>query len=204
VIAIIDYGSGNINAIKNIYRKNNIACKFATKAQDLVGATKIILPGVGAFDSAMSNLNRSGMREALDSAVLEDKLPVLGVCVGMHIMTLNSEEGELAGLGWINAEVKLLDVERIAQKPKIPHMGWNSIETPTEHPLFNGIDKELGFYFLHSYYVHCQRQHDIMATAQYGKQFHCAFNRENIFGVQFHPEKSHSNGIDLFNNFSEL
>lgn len=204
MIAIIDYGSGNIQAIKNIYKRLKVDCKFAAKPEDMEGVEKIILPGVGAFDEAISQLNTSGMREVLDELVLEDKVPVLGVCVGMQIMALNSDEGQLQGLNWFDASVKRFDEEQIKHKPKTPHMGWNSIESTVSHSLLEGIDFEKGFYFLHSYYFQCSNDEDVLASSTYGSSFTCAVHKDNIFGFQFHPEKSHSNGVNLFKNFAEL
>lgn len=204
MIAIIDYGSGNIQAIKNIYKKLKIECKFVSQPDQLDGISKIILPGVGAFDEAMTQLNESGMREVLDLMVLEQKIPVLGVCVGMQIMAASSDEGKLDGLGWFDANVKLFDENIIKHKPKLPHMGWNEIQAKYKHSIFDSIDTEKGFYFLHSFYFQCNDKNDVLAETHYGDVFHCAINKENIYGFQFHPEKSHSNGINLFKNFAEL
>jgi glutamine amidotransferase len=204
MIGIVDYGSGNIQAIKNIYKKLNVECEFISDPSQLQKVDKIILPGVGAFDESMRLLNESGMRETLDFMVLELKIPVLGVCVGMQMMASKSEEGRLKGLDWFNAEVRMIDESLIKHKPKIPHIGWNSIITTTEHPIFNTIDINKGFYFLHSYYFQCFEPDDVLAMTHYGERFHCAINKDNIYGFQFHPEKSHSNGINLFKNFAEL
>jgi len=204
MIGIIDYGSGNIQAIKNIYKKLKVECKFVSQPEQLNGVNKIILPGVGAFDEAMSQLNKSGMREVLDLMVIDKQVPVLGVCVGMQIMASSSDEGKLDGLGWFDAKVKLFDENTIKHKPKLPHMGWNEIQVKSEHSILNLIDKEKGFYFLHSFYFQCNDKNDVLAEAYYGDIFHCAINKKNIFGFQFHPEKSHSNGIKLFKNFAEL
>ncbi len=149
MIAIIDYGSGNIQAIKNIYKKLKVDCKFVTEPSQLEGVSKIILPGVGAFDEAMNQLNQSGMREILDFMVLEQQVPVLGVCVGMQIMAARSDEGSLEGLGWFDANVHLFDESSIKHKPKLPHMGWNEISPNCHHSIFSNIDVKKGFYFLH-------------------------------------------------------
>jgi glutamine amidotransferase len=204
MIAIVDYGSGNIQAIKNIYDKLKVESFFAKIPEDLLKADKIILPGVGAFDEAMNQLNESGMRSELDRLVLNHNVPVFGVCVGMQIMSASSDEGELAGLGWFDATVKKFNESDIKLKPKLPHMGWNEIETQRSHSILNNIDKNKGFYFLHSYYFDCNVSDDILIKATYGKHFTCAVSKGNIFGFQFHPEKSHSNGINLFKNFAEL
>lgn len=204
MIAIVDYGSGNIQAIKNIYKRLNIACEFVSDPAELLKAERIILPGVGAFDESMRQLAESGMQAALNECVLERKVPVLGVCVGMQIMAVRSDEGELPGLGWFDASVCKFDANNIQHKPKIPHMGWNSVQAARQHGIFQNVVGEDGFYFLHSYYFDCNDAADVLATTKYGHQFSCAVNKGNIYGFQFHPEKSHQNGINLFKNFAEV
>lgn len=204
MIAIVDYGSGNIQAIQNIFTKLKIDTYFASTPEDIERAEKIILPGVGAFDEAMTQLNNSGMRASLDKFALVDKKPVLGICVGMQIMAKTSEEGILDGLGWFDATVKRFDETNIKFKPKLPHMGWNEIESPCNSEILSGIDFEKGFYFIHSYYFAPNHEKDILLESYYGSKFCCAVHHGNIFGFQFHPEKSHSNGITLFKNFAEL
>lgn len=204
MIAILDYGSGNIQAIRNIFKRLNIQCQFASSAEHLEGVSKIILPGVGAFDETMLQLNQSGLREILDHKVLEKKTPILGVCVGMQIMADSSDEGKLPGLGWFPGHVKRFDETKLTHKPKIPHMGWNDIQPVNKHQIFNNIDTAKGFYFLHSYYFECQNIEDILSTTSYGIDFASSINKDNIFGFQFHPEKSHSNGVNLFQNFADL
>jgi imidazole glycerol-phosphate synthase subunit HisH len=204
MITIINYGLGNIKAFGNIYHKLNIPFSIATEAAHLKGATKIILPGVGDFDWAMDRLEKSGMRQPLDTLVLEQKVPVLGICVGMQILAKSSEEGILPGLGWIDATVKKFDTTTFKQKTKIPHMGWNDVKPTKNNGLFNGLETNALFYFLHSYYFDCNQEGDTLAVADYGAQFACAANHNNIYGVQFHPEKSHQYGIQLLNNFANL
>lgn len=204
MIAIIDYGSGNIQAIKNIYKRLKVDCEFVNEPTQLNNANKIILPGVGAFDEAMQKLDESGMRDALNEKVIEKEMPVLGVCVGMQIMATSSDEGGANGLGWFDATVRRFDETKIQHKPKLPHMGWNSISVNSESTIFNDINTENGFYFLHSYYIDCSNNIDILAQSSYGENFTCAINKKNIYGFQFHPEKSHSNGVSLFKNFAEL
>ena len=204
MISIVDYGSGNVQAIHNIYKRLNIECQIVSTAEELAGATRIILAGVGAFDETMKLLNKSGMRELLDKLVLEEKIPVLGVCVGMQIMATSSDEGELSGLNWFNAKVKKINESLIPHKPKIPHMGWNSAIPTNDNEIFAGLDIEKGFYFLHSYYFECNNESDILAKTLYGQEFASAVQKNNIYGFQFHPEKSHSNGINIFKNFAEL
>ena len=204
MITIIHYGLGNIRAFVNIYERLNIPVAVARTAGDLQHATKIILPGVGAFDYAMELLNRSGMRETLDELVLGRQVPILGVCVGLQMMAQSSEEGELPGLGWIDGTVKKLPVSGLNSKTQLPHMGWNTIQFDTPHPLLINLDRESRFYFLHSYYFHCNNKNDIVTTTQYGIQFASMVNAKNIYGVQFHPEKSHYWGTQLLMNFAEL
>lgn len=199
MITIIDYGLGNIKAFRNVFHRLNIPIKIANSKNDLANATKIILPGVGSFDHAMTLLKNSGMRDTLDELILEKKIPVIGICVGMQLMANGSEEGNLAGLGWINKEVKKIDVSQIPYKTHLPHMGWNSINHDSSL-LFNGIEENPRFYFLHSYYFEYD-QSIYNAVAEYGTQFTAAFKKDNIYGVQFHPEKSHYNGIQLLKNF---
>ena len=204
MIVIIDYGLGNLNAFVNIYKRIDIPVKIAKRAIDLEGATKIILPGVGAFDHAMIKLNESGMRSKLDELVLEKKLPVIGICVGMQILANASDEGILPGLGYIDGVVKKFNTETFKQKTRLPHMGWNDIKPQTNHILFKDLEENPLYYFLHSYYFQCNQENDVIATVNYGADFVCAVNHENIFGVQFHPEKSHHYGVQLLRNFAEL
>ncbi len=204
MITIVDYGSGNIEAFKNIYKRLNIECEVATTPDEILQAKKLILPGVGAFDETMRILRDSGMIEALNKQVLENKVPVIGICVGMQILSKRSDEGELNGLGWIDAEVKKFDVSKLTQKPHLPHMGWNTFQAEKESPILAELEPEKGFYFLHTYYFSCNNQDDILTSTVYGDRYTSAVNHDNIFGVQFHPEKSHSNGVQLLKNFANL
>lgn len=204
MITILDYGSGNLNAIKNIYERLNIPFEFADTKELITKAEHIILPGVGAFDETISTLQNKGFLGVLNKKVLEEKVPILGICVGMQMLADSSEEGTLAGLGWIQGSVKKFDKNLIPGKPKIPHLGWNSIEITCDCPLFKNVDPAVGFYFVHSYYYECADEANVVCKTEYGKVFHSAVNRENIFGVQFHPEKSHDNGIQLLKNFANL
>lgn len=204
MITLVNYGLGNIQAFVNIYKRLNIPFTVADTVDELAKATKIILPGVGAFDWAMTRLNESGLRDCLDDLVLNQKHPVLGICVGMQMMADKSDEGELEGLGWIDAEVKKFDESTITQKTHLPHMGWNDVIPQKFDCLFLGLENEPQFYFLHSYYFLPKQTEETLAVTDYGGQFTSAVRFKNIFGVQFHPEKSHQWGIQLLKNFAEL
>jgi glutamine amidotransferase len=204
MISIVDYGLGNLKAIANIYKRLNFNAEFVKTPEQLNSAEKIILPGVGAFDHAISELNNSGMREKLDELVLEKKVPVLGICVGMQMLGKRSDEGNLEGLGWIDANVIKFDTNLIKQKPQLPHMGWNDVHPIVDNPLFQELQTNSIFYFLHSYYFSCNNLQDAIAKSHYGLEFTCSVNHDNIYGVQFHPEKSHQYGIQLLKNFANL
>lgn len=204
MIAIVNYGSGNIQAIANIYKRLGTPFVVAATPGDLAGALRVILPGVGAFDQAMNELDASGMRQALDVCVLEEHKPILGICVGMQLLAKSGEEGQATGLGWIDAEVKRFDHSTFGQTTQLPHMGWNTVEPTRPDALFDGVEMQNGYYFLHSYYVSCHNPDDVLATTDYGVQFTCAVRRQNVYGVQFHPEKSHQNGVRLLQNFARI
>ncbi|MHB1105743.1 MAG: imidazole glycerol phosphate synthase subunit HisH [Lutibacter sp.] len=204
MIGIVDYGSGNIQAIANIYKRLNIECKIINNPAELETADKLILPGVGAFDECMKQLIESGLKDKLDELALIKKIPVLGICIGMHIMADSSEEGNLKGLGWIKGKVKKFDISLIQSKPYLPHMGWNNISNPNNHKIFDKVDNEQGFYFVHSYYYACEEEKNVLSTCNYGINFASSIYDHHIFGMQFHPEKSHSNGIQLLENFAKL
>ena len=203
MIKIIDYGLGNILAFRNMYKRLNIEAVIAKTAADLEGATKLVLPGVGAFDHAMTELERSGMRQPLDKLVLEDKMPVIGICVGMQMLANSSDEGELPGLGWIRGKVH--GFKGLAQPDLLlPHMGWNDVTPRAGSKLFHALEDEARFYFLHSFYFECEDAGDVAAVSSYGTEFPCAVSAGNIHGVQFHPEKSHHFGTQLLRNFAEI
>ena len=204
MISIVDYGLGNIRAFSNMYKRLNIDAQVATRADELRSATKIILPGVGAFDHAMELLQASGMRETLDELVLHRKVPVLGICVGMQILAEGSDEGRLPGLGWIAGRVRAFKSVPQAAGLPLPHMGWNDVRPAPGAGLFGGLENDARFYFLHSYFFECARADCTAATASYGIDFSCAVGSGNVFGVQFHPEKSHHHGARLLKNFAEL
>ncbi len=203
MITIIDYGLGNIRAFYTVFEQLKMKVKIASTPDALKEATKLILPGVGAFDYAMQKLNESGMRELVEEKVLVQKMPVLGVCVGMQMLANSSDEGVLPGLGWIDGRVKRFEPSTSPQI-QLPHMGWNTILPQNNSPLLKGIAPDSRFYFLHSYYFENSTTAHRIAETIYGVSFCSAVQHENIFGVQFHPEKSHSNGVQLLRNFAIL
>ena len=203
MIGIIDYGVGNIKAFANIYKSFNISFKIVRNISELDNVSKLILPGVGSFDHAMTSLQNSGMKDKLDDLVLEKKLPIIGICVGMQMLAKSSDEGVLEGLGWINGVVKKFDKSKIKNAP-LPHLGWNTLNIEKQNKIFDNIEEDPRYYFLHSYYFECNNKEDVIATATYGERFECMVNHENIYGIQCHPEKSHHNGIQLLKNFGEL
>lgn len=203
MIALLDYGLGNIQAFANIYRNLGIEASPARTAADLRAASRIILPGVGSFDWAMTRLQESGLRAALDKEVLIEKKPILGVCVGMQMMAYSSEEGKLPGLGWIDATVLKFDAHLIKSKTHLPHMGWNDVIPARMDTLFSGLDAPR-YYFLHSYFMKTAREDNVLAISSYGVRFASAVRFGNVYGTQFHPEKSHWWGVRLLKNFAEL
>lgn len=204
MIAVIDYGSGNVGAIANIYKQLKVPHVITGNLAELERADRYILPGVGAFDATMKHLKHSGMVEMLNEQVLVAKKKVLGICVGMQILAQASDEGTESGLGWIKGRVRRINPEKLPKAPKLPHMGWNSITAAPNAPLFKGVDMQEGFYFLHSYYFDAEEMKVVTATVKYGEDITCGVAHENIFGLQFHPEKSHSNGVAIFQNFAEF
>ena len=204
MIAIIDYGLGNVKAFANVYKKLNIPAVIAGKSEDFKDADKIILPGVGAFDYAMTLLEKSGMKEQLTEMVTGRQIPVLGICVGMQMLAASSEEGTRPGLGWIDGEVKKFKLSSSTSTMRIPHMGWNNIKPVKKTGLMDGLDHNSKFYFLHSYYFKVHNHDNLIAITDYDGEFACAVGSDNIYGVQFHPEKSHGWGVRLLENFSRL
>jgi glutamine amidotransferase len=204
MITIIDYGLGNVLAFVNVYNRLNIPVAVAKSVGDLTHATKLILPGVGSFDHAMLQLDQSGMRQSIEQLVLQQSMPVLGICVGMQMLAKSSDEGALPGLGWIDGVVKKFDVSKMPKGTNLPHMGWNDVTPVVDCGLFKGMEQDARFYFLHSYYFECCQQANVLAVTDYGGSFTCAVHRENVYGVQFHPEKSHHFGTHLLKNFAEI
>ena len=199
MITIVDYNMGNLGSIRNMLKKVGVESRVTAEPALIAAAEKLVLPGVGAFDAGMDNLERSGVVPALRKRVLEDRVPTLGICLGMQLMARSSEEGRRPGLGWIDAEVL-----RFEGGPtlKVPHMGWNRVEVVRDSPLTDLLPVEPRFYFVHSYFVRCRDEADVLLTTPYGRDFHSAFRRGNVYGVQFHPEKSHKFGMALLANFA--
>lgn len=204
MISLVDYGLGNILAFANIYKRLNIPVRVVSTAPELRTSEKIILPGVGSFDWAMTRLNESGMRETLDLLVMEKQVPIIGICVGMQMMAKRSDEGQLDGLGWVDAEVKRFDESTFKQSTYLPHMGWNDVVSVMSHPLLNGLEADAKFYFLHSYYFSEANSTQVFAQTNYNGLYTSGIHSNNIFGVQFHPEKSHHWGVRLLKNFAEM
>jgi glutamine amidotransferase len=204
MIAIVDYNVGNLASIKNMLKKIGEEVIISSKQEELAQADKLILPGVGSFDSGMKNLSDLGLIEILNQLVLSDKKPILGICLGMQILGKKSEEGILDGLSWLDAETIKFKFQNDSKR-KVPNMGWNSLEiVKNEQALLNGINAESRFYFVHSYYVHCNIEADIMARSNYGIDFVSVVGHENILGTQFHPEKSLKWGMQLLKNFTKM
>lgn len=202
-MTIADYGVGNLGSIQNMLKRLGVITEIATEASAIKRASKIILPGVGSFDEGMKRLNESGLRPALDKAVLVDKVPVVGICLGMQMMTDGSLEGVLPGLGWVRAKtVRFLPEPN--EPLKIPNMGWNVVRKAKESSVLEFLEDDARFYFVHSYHVICYNREDVLLDAQYGTvRFDAAFEHKNIIGFQFHPEKSHRFGLNLLKAFSE-
>ena len=203
MIGVIDYGLGNVQAFLDIYKRLNIPSIAVKQSSDLIACDKFILPGVGAFDWAMQSLENSGMRPALEKLVLQDKRSVLGVCVGMQILANRSDEGVFKGLGWIPGDIQKFNEAHFDRLPHLPHMGWNDVVLTQSNPLLAGIE-ESQFYFLHSYYFQPTDATSAIGTTEYGGSFASVVSKGNIYGTQFHPEKSHHWGMSLLKNFAEL
>jgi len=205
MIAILDYGVGNLGSIANMIKRCNGDAAIVSSSDQIAVASGIVLPGVGAFDIGMSKLKASGLLPTLEHTVFTKKIPVLGICLGMQLLFESSEEGREQGLGWIPGNVKRFDFRGCdSARLKVPHMGWNEIRAKADRPLFKHFETAPRFYFVHSYYAVCNDEADIAATCRYGFDFTCAVQKGNVFGVQFHPEKSHKFGMQLFANFLEL
>ncbi|MFN7711545.1 MAG: imidazole glycerol phosphate synthase subunit HisH [Curvibacter sp.] len=202
-MVVIDYGAGNIGSVLNMIRYVGGQADVARDAAGVLGANKILLPGVGSFDNAMTRLAGLGMVEPL-KARAGAGVPLLGICLGMQLLADASEEGRMAGLGLIPGHVRRFQFDGETAKLKIPHMGWNRVTPVRAHPLAQGLEDGARFYFVHSYFYDCERDEDILLRSVYGCEFTSGVQRGNVMGVQFHPEKSHRYGMQLIRNFVEL
>ena len=203
MIAIVDYGIGNLGSIFNMLKKIGISSIITGNPDQIIGAHKLILPGVGNFDRALERISQFGLRELLDQKALIEKVPVLGICLGMQILTKSSEEGRIPGLGWIPAKTVRFHFSKELGL-KIPHMGWNLVAQSTPSPLTKGFESEYRFYFVHSYHAVVEDEKYSILKTEHGYVFDSAIQNDNVFGVQFHPEKSHRYGMRLLKNFARL
>lgn len=204
MIVIIDYGLGNLGSVLNMLRKIGAQAVISADLAVIGDASKLILPGVGSFDNGMRNLESRGLIPLLEEKVLRQETPILGLCLGMQLLSRRSEEGELPGLGWIDAESLRFRFDGATEKLRVPHMGWNTVQIVREHRLFNGMSDEPRFYFVHSYHVKCNDPADVLTLTRYGYDFPSSVVKKNVLGVQFHPEKSHKFGMKLLKNFAEV
>lgn len=205
MIVLIDYGIGNLQAFLNLYQRLHIPVMVATTIEDIEKADKLVLPGVGHFDHAMKRFNSSIMKDTVIRKVTEEKVPIIGICVGMQMLANFSDEGLEKGLGWIPGRVRSLKNKLAESNLPMPHMGWNDVVAMNEQPLFKNLKlDDTRFYFLHSYYFEPEQADFCIARCDYGLSFSCAVRKENVYGVQFHPEKSHHFGEQLLKNFAEL
>jgi glutamine amidotransferase len=204
MIAIVDYGSGNVAAIADILKRLRLPHTVTRDHGELRVAERYILPGVGAFDATMRTLRGSGLVDLLNDEVHGKGKRILGICVGMQILGDASDEGDLPGLGWIPGHIGRIEAAAIPERPKLPHMGWNAVRLKAPSSLFAGVDLNRGFYFLHSYHFNAADPTSVIATVQYGCDIACGVTRGAVSGLQFHPEKSHGNGLAVFRNFAAL
>lgn len=202
MITIVDYGMGNLGSVQNMFNHIGIQSEITNSIAHIEKAEKLLLPGVGAFGAAMSLLKEKNMIDVLNYKVRDKKIPLLGICLGMQLITKSSEEGNVKGLGWVDAETKKFNFRD--NSLKIPHMGWNFINIQKSNKLVQNLDNTSKFYFVHSYYVECADPSNVVATTFHGNNFHSIIQNGNIFGAQFHPEKSHKFGMQLLTNFSKI
>jgi len=201
MIVIIDYGMGNLYSVLKAFQRIHKDVVVSSNAEDILKADKLVLPGIGHFKKGMENLKKLGLIELLNKKVIEENTPILGICLGMQLYGNSSEEGNVQGLGWIDAETKRLDPR---SKLKIPHMGWNNVKIEKEDLILSGIDKSEQFYFVHSFHIKCNNANDVLTTTDYGGRFVSAIQKNNIYGMQFHPEKSHDAGLQILRNFVNI
>ncbi len=203
MITIVNYGMGNLGSVQNMFKRIGVPSEISGDPAIIAKSTRLLLPGVGAFDAAMQKIADSGLLTVLNKKVLEDKVPTLGICLGMQLLTNSSEEGVLPGLGWIPAKTVKFKFAPDS-KLKVPHMGWNYVFSKKDSPLTDNLPEEPRFYFVHSYFVQCDNEEDVLTTTPYGSDFHSIIQKDNVYGAQFHPEKSHKYGMKLLANFAKL
>lgn len=201
MITIIDYNTGNLGSIKNMLKRLGIPSQITNDVSKIEQAEKLILPGVGHFDYGMKNLHNSGVVNMLNQKVLGNKTPILGICLGVQLLTESSEEGVEKGLGWIKGKTIAFDKNKLTISQKVPHMGWTNIANYQHSKLFENMYDEPRFYFVHSFHLNLENKKDCMVTVNYGYEFAAGIEHSNILGVQFHPEKSHKYGMKLLENF---
>jgi glutamine amidotransferase len=201
VIVVIDCGMGNLQSVVRALRRVGADAQASSAIGEVEAADKIVLPGVGSFAAGMGHLRRNQLLPVLARRVLEERTPVLGICLGHQMLTRWSAEGGSAGLGWIDGETRRFGSDPVIAELKVPHMGWNTLDVERPSPLLEGLSTDACFYFAHSYYVTCSNRAAVAATTRYGIDFVSVLHRENIFGTQFHPEKSQANGLTLLRNF---
>lgn len=204
MIAIIDYGLGNLGSILNMLRRIEVPAIITSEKEVIKSAKKLILPGVGSFDAGMKKIEEFDLLNSLYNSVFKDKKPILGICLGFQLFAKRSEEGELPGLGWLDCEVVRFNFKKVSEKLKVPHMCWNEIALKKESRLMENMHDNPRYYFVHSYHQVISNKNDILATTHYGYEFVSAVENNNIYGVQFHPEKSHKYGMKLLENFSKI
>lgn len=204
MITIVDYGMGNLGSIRNTFQRLNIEATVTLNPKDILKAEKLILPGVGAFDRGMHNINELGLLAALRKSVLTNHVPILGICLGMQLLANQSEEGQTKGLGWIDAETIRFVSDKMDTPRKIPHMGWNNVNPSQEDSIVNGVNSDDRFYFVHSYHISDIDEKLVIGTTDYGYTFPSLIRQDNIWGIQCHPERSHRSGFKILQNFMRL
>tara|TARA_Y100000591_G_C21847210_1_gene709416 strand:- start:3304 stop:3921 length:618 start_codon:yes stop_codon:yes gene_type:complete len=205
MIVVVDYGMGNLGSVKNMLA--HISSKkvlISSDIKDIGNASKIILPGVGSFKKAMLNLKKRDFIPILEQKILNEKIPLMGICLGMQLLFESSEEGNFNGLGWVKGKVTKFNFENQNNNLKIPHMGWNFVKLIKESNYTKNVFDKNKYYFVHTYHVNCKDNSDILMTSNYGIEFVSAIEKGNISGFQFHPEKSHKYGMKIFKNFVDL
>lgn len=203
MITIVDYDAGNVKSVANMLAALGIACRIAGDPTGIDAAEKLILPGVGHFDYGMAKLAERGLVDALNQRVIGTGTPILGICLGAQLLTRGSEEGKRPGLGWIDGEAVAFDRKRMDDRLKLPHMGWTETRAVATNPLLNTSEQKTRYYYVHSYHIKCKNRDHVILEAEYGYSFISGVMKGNIFGVQFHPEKSHRFGMDLLRRFAK-